>query len=156
MAKAPRTCDRLLMVLVNRKGVVTESDIAAEMQYDAMYRISTEFWRLKKRGAVIKTVRDGRKVAGYELVNVKEMKQYLSDKGFASFTPATVAKAEPVVKQAKAPAKVKAVKAEKPAKVETVQKMHMADPIDVLDSIDTDITDFEDREYAQDYVEGKV
>jgi len=164
MAKTPRTCDRLLMVLVNRKGVVTEADIASEMQYDSMYRISTEFWRLKKRGAVIKTVRDGRKVTGYELVNVAEMKSYLNDKGFASFTPtkatktatAKVAAVKPA-KTVKAPAKPKA---EKPVKVKvnpTAQvELGVAPVVDVLDSIDTDITDFEDREFAQEFAEGKI
>lgn len=156
MAKAPRTCDRLLMVLMNRAGTVTKSDIEAEMQYESMYRISTEFWRLKKRGAVIKTIRDGRNVAGYELMNVSEMKQYLSAKGFASFTPAAVVKAVAAVKQVNAPAKVQTVKAKKPAKVQTVQNLRNASPVDVLDSIDTDITDFEDREFAQDFVDGKV
>jgi hypothetical protein len=154
MAKAPRTCDRLLMVLVNRKGVVTEKDISSEMQYDSMYRISTEFWRLKKRGAVIKTVRDGRKVSGYELVNVDEMKKYLNNKGFTSFTPARPVKTSKVAtvkastKIATAPAKaaktVKAVAA--PAKAVA--------PVDVLDEIDTDITDFEDREFAQGVAKG--
>lgn len=158
MAKSPRTCDRLLMVLVNRKGVVTEDDIVSEMQYGAMYRISTEFWRLKKRGAVIKTVRDGRKVTGYELVNVDEMKQYLNTKGFASFTPAKVV-------QAAAPAKVAAVKpaktpkAPKAAKVATVAptiEVKEVAPVDVLDEIDTDITDFEDREFAESFAKGSV
>jgi hypothetical protein len=151
MAKSPRTCDRLLMVLVNRKGAVSESDIAAEMQYDSMYRISTEFWRLKKRGAVIKTVRDGRKVAGYELVNVDEMKTYLNGKGFASFTPTKVAKtATP-----KAPAKTAAAKTVKAPVVEKTAAATVA-PVDVLDEIDTDITDFEDRAFAEDVVSGRV
>jgi hypothetical protein len=166
MAKSPRTCDRLLMVLVNRKGVVTESDIATEMQYNSMYRISTEFWRAKKRGAVIKTVRDGRKVAGYELINVDEMKAYLNNKGFASFAPTKAVKTPkvatakapkvPKVATAKAPAKPKATKVAKtPAAVAPVAVKEAA-PVDVLDSIDTDITDFEDREFAQDFVDGKM
>lgn len=150
MAKTPRTCDRLLMVLVNRKGVVTETDIASEMQYDSMYRISTEFWRLKKRGAVIKTVRDGRKVTGYELVNVDEMKSYLNNKGFASFTPAKA------VKTAKtATVKTPKVKTEKAPVVQKTAPATVA-PADVLDEIDTDITDFEDRAFAEDVVSGRV
>ena len=150
MAKTPRTCDRLLMVLVNRKGVVTETDIASEMQYDSMYRISTEFWRLKKRGAVIKTVRDGRKVTGYELVNVDEMKSYLNNKGFASFTPAKA------VKTAKtATVKTPKVKTEKAPVVQKTAPATVA-PVDVLDEIDTDITDFEDRAFAEDVVSGRV
>jgi hypothetical protein len=138
------------MVLVNRKGVVTETDIASEMQYDSMYRISTEFWRLKKRGAVIKTVRDGRKVTGYELVNVDEMKSYLNNKGFASFTPAKA------VKTAKtATVKTPKVKTEKAPVVQKTAPATVA-PADVLDEIDTDITDFEDRAFAEDVVSGRV
>lgn len=158
MAKSPRVCDRLLMVLVNRKGMVTQSEIESEMQYDSMYRISTEFWRAKKRGAVIKTVRDGRKVAGYELINVDEMKAYLNNKGFASFAPTKAVKAPKVAttKAPKAPAKPKATKVAKaPAAVAPVAVKEAA-PVDVLDSIDTDITDFEDREFAQDFVDGKM
>ena len=165
MAKAPRTCDRLLMVLINRKGLVTEQDIAKEMQYDSMYRISTEFWRLKKRGAVIKTVRDGRKVSGYELVNVAEMKTYLNNKGFASFTPAKVAKTSKTT-TVKAPAKTVVAKTAKPAvtKSAKVAKAPVAEKtgpiasktVDILDEIDTDITDFEDREFAKGVVGGTV
>ena len=167
MAKAPRTCERLLMVLINKNAVVTESEIAQEMQYDSMYRISTEFWRLKKRGAVIKTIRDGRKVSGYELVNASEMQKYLNDKGILSFapskvaTPAKTAKAPKVVAPAKT-AKVKAPKA--PAKTKVAKAPVVADEVesskpaivDVLDEIDTSITDFEDREFAQGFAEGKI
>ena len=164
MAKAPRTCERLLMVLINKNGVVTESEIAQEMQYDSMYRISTEFWRLKKRGAVIKTIRDGRKVSGYELVNTSEMEKYLNDKGILSFAPskvATPAKAPKVVapaktakvKAPKAPAKTKVTKA--PVAVDEVESSKPA-IVDVLDEIDTSITDFEDREFAQGFAEGKI
>jgi len=37
---------------------------------------------MKYRGAVIKAHKDGRKVVGYELVNVAEMMPYLTDRGF--------------------------------------------------------------------------
>jgi hypothetical protein len=53
------------------------------MQYDAMYRIGAELLNMKYRGAVIKAHKDGRKVVGYELINVAEMMPYLTDRGFS-------------------------------------------------------------------------
>jgi len=77
----PVRWERLLMVLANG-GVITKSQIEHTMQYKAMYRIPTELWKLKNRGAVIKSYKDGRDVVGYELVNVKEMKTFLTQRGF--------------------------------------------------------------------------
>ena len=147
MAKA-RVCDRLIMALASRTGMVTPKDIESDLEYGSMYRIATELWRAKKRGAVIKTYRDGRSVTGYELVNVDEMKQYLNNKGFTSFKPQV---ASATVKTAT----VKTVKAEKTVKPE-VKTVASAPVVDVLDEIDTDITDFEDREFAEGFIEGRV
>ncbi len=154
MAKA-RVCDRLIMVLTNRKGMVTTKDIETDLEYGSMYRIATELWRAKKRGAVIKTYRDGRTVTGYELMNVEEMKTYLNNKGFASFSPAKSATPTKVatVKPAKT---AKATKQAKAAPVAEVVEVKTVAPVDVLDEIDTDITDFEDREYAEGFAKGTV
>ena len=54
ISKNPRRWERLLMVLANG-GVISKEQIGVTMQYDAMYRISTEMWWLKKQGAVVKT-----------------------------------------------------------------------------------------------------
>ena len=81
----PVRWERLLMVLANG-GVVTLDEIQTTMQYDAMYRIGAELLNMKYRGAVIKAHKDGRKVVGYELINVAEMMPYLTDRGF-SVTP---------------------------------------------------------------------
>ncbi len=82
ISKNPRRWERLLMVLANG-GVISKEQIGATMQYDAVYRLSTEMWWLKKQGAVVKTHKTGREVSGYELVNVKEMIKLLKDRGFA-------------------------------------------------------------------------
>jgi hypothetical protein len=81
----PVRWERLLMVLANG-GIVTLEQIQTTMQYDAMYRIGAELLNMKYRGAVIKAHKDGRKVVGYELINVAEMMPYLTDRGF-SVTP---------------------------------------------------------------------
>jgi hypothetical protein len=80
-AGKPVRWERLLMVLANG-GVVTLEQIQKTMQYDAMYRIGAELLNMKYRGAVIKAHKNGRKVVGYELINVAEMLHYLTDRGF--------------------------------------------------------------------------
>lgn len=81
-AGKPVRWERLLMVLANG-GVVTLDQIQKTMQYDAMYRIGAELLNMKYRGAVIKAHKNGRKVVGYELINVAEMMPYLTDRGFS-------------------------------------------------------------------------
>lgn len=80
-AGKPVRWERLLMVLANG-GVVTLDQIQKTMEYDAMYRIGAELLNMKYRGAVIKAHKDGRKVVGYELMNVTQMMPYLTDRGF--------------------------------------------------------------------------
>ena len=166
MAKSPARFDRALLVLT-KGGVFTAEQICKEMNYDAVYRISAVILDTKlAAGAVVRTVRDGRKVTGYELVNVDEMKAYLKDKGFESFAPTKATKASkvatvkapkaPKVATVKAPAKPKATKVAKAPVAVAPVAVKEAAPVDVLDSIDTDITDFEDREFAQDFVDGKM
>ena len=75
--------ERLLQVLTNG-GVITKRQIELTMKYQAMYRIPTELWKLKKMGAIVKSHKDGRKVVGYELLNVAEMTKLLSSLGFAT------------------------------------------------------------------------
>lgn len=73
--------ERLLQVLANG-GVITKRQIKLTMKYEAMYRIPTELWKLKKMGAIVKSHKQGRSVVGYELLNVDEMKKFLVDRGF--------------------------------------------------------------------------
>jgi len=73
--------ERLLQVLANG-GLITKRQIELTMQYQAMYRIPTELWKLKKMGAIVKSHKDGRTVVGYELLNVDEMKKLLAQSGF--------------------------------------------------------------------------
>lgn len=85
-SKNAKTFEKILMVLVNG-GVITKEQIEATIGYKHMYRISTELWKIKTRGGVIKTIKDGRKTVGYELINVDEMMKLLSDR---DFTPQTI------------------------------------------------------------------
>ena len=105
ISKNPRRWERLLMVLANG-GVISKDQIGATMQYESMYRISTEMWALKVQGAIVKTHKTGREVTGYELVNVKEMVKLLKDRGFAPLELVAV-KSKPAKVAAKPVAKTK-------------------------------------------------
>jgi hypothetical protein len=124
--KEPRRWERLLMVLANG-GIISKEQIGATMQYDAMYRISTEMWWLKVQGAVVKTHKIGRAVSGYELINVKEMIKVLKDRGFAPLELVAV-KSKPV--------KAVVAKVTKP-KAKTVK----AKPVKSMDELKTETTE---------------
>jgi hypothetical protein len=74
-----------------------------------MYRISTYMWHIKTNAnGVIKVVKDGRKVSGYQLVNVAEVKDYMKrvgvlDAGFVPVSTLADLKAPEVANKAKAP-----------------------------------------------------
>lgn len=131
ISKNARRWERLLQVLVNG-GVITKEQIGASMNYDAIYRISTEMWWLKKQGAVVKTHKTGRTVTGYELMNVKEMLKVLKDRGFGPLD-LVGPKAKPV--KVKTATKTVA-KVTKPAKAKTKPVKSM----DELKSEATEIT----------------
>ena len=120
ISKNPRRWERLLMVLANG-GVISKEQIGATMQYESMYRISTEMWALKVQGAIVKTHKTGREVTGYELVNVKEMIKLLKDRGFAPLELVAV-KSKPAKVAAKPVAKTKTKTVAK-TKTKPVQSM---------------------------------
>jgi hypothetical protein len=81
MKKAKRY-ERALMIMT-QGGTFSANEIADAMNYKAVYRMSAVVLDAKiYYGAVIKSKRSGRKVVGYELVNVKEMKDALAKRGF--------------------------------------------------------------------------
>jgi hypothetical protein len=82
MAKKANRWQRALTILA-RGGVFSSEQLCKEMNYESLYRVSSVVLDTKiYAGAVIKTVRNGRKVTGYELVNVNEMKELIKNKGF--------------------------------------------------------------------------
>lgn len=102
--KDARRHELILQVLVNG-GVVTKEEIEQTTQYEAMYRLSAVMWWLKRHGAVIRVHKDGRKVTGYELMNVADMTKMLDARGLAAIPikgkaktkTKAVAKSKPVV-----------------------------------------------------------
>ncbi len=138
ISKNPRRWERLLMVLANG-GVISKEQIGATMQYDAMYRISTEMWALKVQGAIVKTHKTGREVTGYELVNVKEMIKLLKDRGFAPLELVAV-KSKPAKPAAKpvAKTKTKTVAKTKTKPVQSMDELKVTEVTEQVTEVSTD------------------
>jgi len=166
MAKSNRW--QKAIVVLTQGGVFSAEKLCEEMQYDSVYRVSNVLLDTKIfAGAIIKSVRDGRKVVGYELVNIDEMKQLIASGAFAS--SATKAVAKPKTTTVKT-AVAKTAKAAKPVKAKKVTpvpvragdsldgimsamaKSSAKKPVNLLDEIDTDVEDFEDRQFAEAYI----
>ena len=141
ISKNPRRWERVLMVLANG-GVISKEQIGATMQYDAMYRISTEMWWLKKQGAVVKTHKTGREVSGYELVNVKEMVKVLKDRGFAPL-PLVAVKSKPakVVAKPVAKTKTKTVAKTKTKPVKSMDELKVTEVTEQVTEVSNDVVE---------------
>ena len=156
------------IVVLSQGGVFSAEKLCEEMEYDCVYRVSNVLLDTKIfAGAIIKSVRDGRKVVGYELVNIDEMKQLIASGAFAA--SATKAVAKPKTTTVKT-AVAKTAKAAKPVKAKKVTpvpvragdsldgimsamaKSSAKKPVNLLDEIDTDVEDFEDRQFAEAYI----
>jgi hypothetical protein len=166
MAKSNRW--QKAIVVLSQGGVFSAEKLCEEMEYDCVYRVSNVLLDTKIfAGAIIKSVRDGRKVVGYELVNIDEMKQLIASGAFAA--SATKAVAKPKTTTVKT-AVAKTAKATKPVKAKKVTpvpvragdsldgimsamaKSSAKKPVNLLDEIDTDVEDFEDRQFAEAYI----
>ena len=163
MAKSNRW--QKAIVVLSQGGVFSAEKLCEEMQYDSVYRVSNVLLDTKIfAGAIIKSVRDGRKVVGYELVNIDEMKQLIASGAFAATATKAVAKpktttVKTAVAKAANPAKAKKVT---PVPVRAgdsldgimsaMAKSSAKKPVNLLDEIDTDVEDFEDRQFAEAYI----
>ena len=169
MAKSNRW--QKAIVVLSQGGIFSAEKLCQEMEYDCVYRVANVLLDTKIfAGAIIKSVRDGRKVVGYELVNIDEMKQLIASGVFAASSTKAVAKPKTatvktaVAKTAKAPKAAKPVKAKKATPVpvfagdsldgimNAMAKSSGKRPVNLLDEIDTDVEDFEDRQFAQAYI----
>jgi hypothetical protein len=66
------------------------------------YRLSTYIWNIKTIAmGTVKAIKDGRKVTGYQLMNVADMKKYMDRVGAVVFVPGQIEKKPSVAKIAK-------------------------------------------------------
>jgi len=83
--------------------------------------LSTYIWLMKTNAnAVVKAIKNGRKITAYQVINVDEVKDYLKRVGATSFTPGQsqkIVKAKTKAAPAPKVAKLKDLKAEPVAEV---------------------------------------
>ena len=163
MAKSNRW--QKAIIVLSQGGVFSAEKLCKEMGYDCVYRVSNVLLDTKIfAGAIIKSVRDGRKVVGYELVNIDEMKQLIASGAFSATATKAVAKPKTTTVKTAVAKTAKPVKAKKvtPAPVpagdsldgimNAMAKSSAKKPVNLLDEIDTDVEDFEDRQFAEAYI----
>ena len=162
MAKSNRW--QKAIVVLSQGGVFSAEKLCEEMQYDSVYRVSNVLLDTKIfAGAIIKSVRDGRKVVGYELVNIDEMKQLIASGAFSATATKAVAKPKTTTVKTAVTKTAKPVKAKKVTPVPvragdsldgimSAMAKSAKKPVNLLDEIDTDVEDFEDRQFAEAYI----
>jgi len=79
MANKLKPFEKLITVMITGKPVTVqeiESTLGNEIH---MYRLSTYIWHIKEfAGGVVKVIKDGRKVTAYQIMNVKDVKDYMN------------------------------------------------------------------------------
>jgi hypothetical protein len=71
---------KLLSIMISGEPVSKEEIDTLLGKEIQMYRLSTYMWHIKTNpsaNGVIKVIKDGRKVAGYQLMNVSEIRTYM-------------------------------------------------------------------------------
>lgn len=81
---------KVLTVLASGNPVTVDEITTTLGDEIYMYRLSTQIWEIKSvAGGIVKTIKDGRKVVAYQLMNVDEVKEYMRRVGIdpSAFTP---------------------------------------------------------------------
>ena len=133
---------KLLTVMISGKPVTLDEMDTLLGKEIYMYRISTYMWHIKvNANGVIKAIKDGRKVTGYQLMNVKEVKEYMNRTGItgSGFKAGAVEKKPSISKLADLKATPVAKKtAVKQTVVETVGKQNVvSDEVTVTEITET-------------------
>lgn len=80
-----------LLTIMNTGNPVTVEEIEATLGKEIhMYRLSTYMWHIKTMAnGVVKSIKDGRKVTAYQIVNIDEVNKFMKSEGITSagFTP---------------------------------------------------------------------
>jgi hypothetical protein len=122
-----------LLTLMVSGNVVTVDEIDALLGKEIyMYRLSTYMWHIKTNAnGIIRPTKDGRKVTGYQLCNVDEIKEYMKRVGIttSNYQPGQVEKKPSISKLADLNAKPKAkkVKAAPAPVAEVVEELEITE-----------------------------
>ena len=124
--------EKVLTMMLSGKPVPKE-DFYTELG-DLSYRLSTYIWCIKAlEGGVVKVIKDGRKIASYQLMNVDVMQKYMDNRNKAIHDATLKAKPVKVAKIVKAkPVKVAKIVKAKPVKVAKIVK---AKPVTKLEDL---------------------
>lgn len=94
---------KLLTIMISGKPVMlTEIDTLLGKEI-YMYRMSTYMWHIKvNANGVVKPIKEGRKVIGYQIMNVNQVKDYMNLAGISgsNFTPGAIEKKPSISKLA--------------------------------------------------------
>jgi hypothetical protein len=122
-----------LLTLMVSGNVVTVDEIDTLLGKEIyMYRLSTYMWHIKTNAnGIIRPTKDGRKVTGYQLCNVDEVKEYMKRVGITTsgYQPGQVEKKPSISKLAdlNAKPKVKKVKAAPAPVAEVVEELEITE-----------------------------
>ena len=87
--------EKITIVLLSGKPV-SPQEIAecfkGTDQEKVLYRLSTNIYNIRKDGGIVKVIKDGRAVTGYQLVNPDQFDQNGRFKGTVAKSPSGVAK----------------------------------------------------------------
>lgn len=118
--------EKLLMIMKSGNPVTIEEIDATLGKEIYMYRLSTYMWHIKTNAnGVVKAIKDGRKVTAYQIINVKEVEEYLKRTGVAKsgFVPGQIEKKPSIAKLSDLKAKpAPKAKVKKTKKVEVVEQ----------------------------------
>jgi len=111
-----------LLALLQDGSIVTKEEIETKLSNDIhVYRLSTYIWDIKtKTDAVVKVVKNGRAVTGYQITNPDVVKAYLNKVGISDFVPGSGNIKQSVSKFAAPKVKTLSGLKAKPAKVAKV------------------------------------
>ena len=110
--------EKVLTMMLSGKPVPKE-DFDTELG-DLSYRLSTYIWCIKAlEGGVVKVIKDGRKIASYQLMNIDVMQKYMDNRNKAIHDATVKAKPVKVAKIVKA----KTVKVAKIVKTKPITKL---------------------------------
>ena len=110
MSKATKTktmklkpFQKLLTLMISGKPITIEEIDTLLGKEIYMYRLSTYIWHIKTvANGVVRAIKTGRKVTAYQLVNVDQVKDYMTRVGVtgSGFTPGAIVKKQSISKLA--------------------------------------------------------
>jgi hypothetical protein len=130
---------KLLTVMISGKPVTLEEIDTLLGKEIYMYRISTYMWHIKTfAGGVVKTIKDGRKVSAYQIMNVKEVKEYMKTAGVdaSKFSPGKVEKKPSISKLADLSAEQVTKKVAKTKKEKVVDAQPVESVVEELEVVE--------------------